>query len=301
MTALHPFPHVHLELLNTFVTVVHRGGFTEAARHLNKTQPTISAQIKKLETELGHPLLSRDTRNFELTPAGEITLELAQQMLRLSRELLQRLDAPDVHGTIRLGTPEDFATAHLSSVLADFREDYPRVRLEVTCDLTRNLQHQLDDGLHDIVLLKQEPRGGGGRGSGKGTRVWLESLVWVGHPNHPIDTSDEISLVVSPEPCVYRARALAALRKQRRKFHVGYQSTSLTGSLAAVQAGLGVTILPRDMVDDGFRVLGERYGFPPLPATEIALVRAPHATSAPVAALFDYMVDALERASVAHS
>ena len=159
MSALHPFPHVHLELLNTFVTVVQRGGFTEAARHLNKTQPTISAQIKKLETELGHPLLSRDTRSFELTSAGEITLEVAQHMLRLSRELLQRLDTPDIHGTIRLGTPEDFATAHLSSVLADFREDYPRVRLEVTCDLTRNLQQQLADGLHDILVRAHDASG----------------------------------------------------------------------------------------------------------------------------------------------
>ena len=130
--------------------------------------------------------------------------------------------------------------------------------------------------------------------------MWRESLVWVGHPSHPVDSTEEISLVVSPEPCVYRARALASLRKQRRKFHVGYQSTSLTGALAAVKAGLGVTILPRDMVDEGFRVLGERHGFPPLPATEIALVQAPHSNSAPVAALFDYMVDALERASVAH-
>ena len=281
--------NLDLELLRTFVTVVSLGGFTRAAEQLNKTQSTISAQVKKLEALLDQQLLERDTRNLHLTAQGELLLERARHLLRLNDDLISELSEPDVQGRVRLGTPEDFATAHLPQVLAAFRRAHPRVRLEVTCDLTRNLARQFDAGDHDLVLLKREPLG-----PSMGIQVWREPLVWVMSPEEALQDSDEVSLVLSPEPCIYRERAVSALNEVSRPWRIAYQSTSLAGTLAAVRAGLGVTLLPKDMVPHGYHVVGEAEQMPLLPDTEIALCARKSSQSQPVRKLYEHIVHALE-------
>lgn len=277
-----------LELLRTFDMVVSQRGFSRAAERLHKTQSTVSAQIKRLESDLGVALLSRSTRSLHLTPAGELVLNRGRELLRLNDDLVSTLTEPELEGTVRLGTPEDFASSHLPGVLQEFSEAHPRVRLEVTCELTRNLARQFDAGQHDLVLLKREPLG-----PSLGTRVWREPLVWVRSP-HKFPDMDEISLVVSPEPCVYRERAIVSLSEARRRFRIAYQSTSLSGALAAVQAGLGVTILPRDMVPNGFQVMGDAEGMPDLPDSEIAVCVKDANPTGPVRRLFEHIVNALE-------
>jgi DNA-binding transcriptional LysR family regulator len=278
-----------LDLLNTFVTVVDAGGFTRAAERLHRTQSTISAQVRKLEEQLGCTLLERDTRKLAVTQQGETLLERGRELLHLSDELAARIAEPQLEGTVRLGTPEDFASSHLPQVLAAFARAYPRVRLEVTCELTRRLAQQFRAGQHDLVLLKRDPEG-----ASMGTRVWREPLVWVRGEHTTGTAADGVSLVLSPEPCVYRARAVSALQKARRRWYIAYQCTSLSGTLAAVKAGLGVTILPRDMVPAGYHLLGESDGMPDLPDTEIALCVKSRRPSEPVRRLYEHIVHALE-------
>ncbi|SCY98031.1 LysR substrate-binding domain-containing protein [Microvirga guangxiensis] len=88
----------------------------------------------------------------------------------------------DVAGTVRLGTPEDFATAHLQDVLACFARAYPRVALEVNCDFTVNLLSGFLKGQYDLILFKREPQGPVG-----GVGVWREVLVWVTSPRLVLD------------------------------------------------------------------------------------------------------------------
>jgi DNA-binding transcriptional LysR family regulator len=281
--------HLELDPLRTFVAIVETGGFTRAAERLNKTQSTVSAQLKKLEEQLGQTLIARDTRKLALTPHGELLLERGRELLRLSDDLVSRLAEPELEGRVRLGTPEDFATSHLPQVLAAFSRAHPRVRLEVTCELTRRLERQFRAGQHDLVLLKRDPMG-----ASMGTRVWREPLVWVCDAYGAAVLAEEVSLVVSPEPCVYRERAIGALEGAARAWRIAYQSTSLAGSLAAVRAGLGVTILPRDMVPAGYQVLGENEDMPDLPDTEIALCIKARRPSQPVQKLYEHIVHALE-------
>jgi DNA-binding transcriptional LysR family regulator len=66
------------ELLKSFLAVAENGGFTRAAKALNSTQSTISAQIQRLENEAGRPLFVRNTRSVRLTSAGEILLGYAR-------------------------------------------------------------------------------------------------------------------------------------------------------------------------------------------------------------------------------
>jgi DNA-binding transcriptional LysR family regulator len=101
-------------------------------------------------------------------------------------------------------------------------------------------------------------------------------------------------LVVSPEPCVYRKRAIDALDATGRKWRIAYTSTSLAGSQSAVNAGLGITVLPREMVPPYLTPITENPDLPPLYETEIALVEAP-GLSETAHRLAQHIVAALER------
>jgi DNA-binding transcriptional LysR family regulator len=291
-----PLPPFDLDLLRTFVAIVDSGGFTRAAERVGRTQSTVSLQIKKLEDGLGRRVLAREpTRELLLTPDGEILLTYARQILRLSDEARSRLMQPEVAGTVRLGTPEDFATTHLPEVLARFARAHPRVTLDVNCDFTVNLLDGFSKGQYDLVLFKREPQGKGG-----GVGVWREVLVWAAAPRLVLAADEPLPLVLAPVPDVYRKRALASLDAIKRPWRIVYTSPSLNGLQAAVRAGLGVTILPREMVPPGLVVLGQaEHHLPPLPDTEIVLYRAPGGLSRAAELLAEHVVHSLEAAVVA--
>ncbi|HEY8565115.1 MAG TPA: LysR substrate-binding domain-containing protein [Beijerinckiaceae bacterium] len=286
-----PLPPFDLDLLRTFAAIVDSGGFTRAAERVGRTQSTVSLQIKKLEDGLGRRVFEREPgRDLRLTPDGEILLTYARQILRLGDEARARLMEPDAAGTVRLGTPEDFATAHLPDVLARFARAHPRVALEVNCDFTVNLLDGFAKGQYDLVLFKRAPQGSAGTGVG----VWRERLVWVSSPRLALSPEEPLPLVLAPVPDVYRKGALASLDAAGRPWRIAYTSPSLAGLQAAVRAGLGVTVLPREMVPADLVTLARaEHGLPALPDTEIVLYRAPGALSRPAELLADHIVHSL--------
>jgi len=285
-----PLPPFDLDLLRTFVAIVDSGGFTRAAERIGRTQSTISLQIRRLEEGLGKRVFDRDGRRLQVTPEGEILLTYARQMLRLGDEARSRLMEPEIAGTVRLGTPEDFATTHLPDILALFARSHPRVALEVNCDFTVNLLDGFSKGQYDLVLFKREPQG---RGDGVG--VWREVLVWAASPRLVLAPGEALPLVLAPVPDVYRKRALASLDAVKRRWRIVYTSPSLNGLQAAVRAGLGITVLPREMVTSGLVVLGEaEHDLPMLPDTEIVLYRAPGILSKAAELLGEHILHSLE-------
>jgi DNA-binding transcriptional LysR family regulator len=284
-------PHLDHQLLRSFVTVAEAGSLSRAGERLRLAQPTISLQMKRLEDALGCRLMERTPRALSLTAEGETLLAYGRRILALCDEAVARISEPAMTGLVRLGTPEDFATTHLSGVLAAFARQHPHVALEVTTDLTLNLVERFGAGEFDLVLVKREPLG-----PSEGVRVWREALVWARHAGGPDPFAEDaaLPLVVSPQPCVYRRRAMRALDQAGRPWRVAYTSTSLAGAQAAVRAGLGVTVLPKDMVPADFIVVEEASGAPDLSDTEIALMRAP-AISRPAERLAGHIVHSLER------
>ena len=278
-----------LDLLRCFVTIAETGSFTRAGDRLGRTQSTISLQVKRLEDQLGRTVFARSPRRLDLTPEGERLLGPARQLLRLNDAAIAELFEPDMTGRVRLGVPEDFATAHLPGVLAAFAKAHPLVELEVTCDLTLNLLDRFHGGAFDLVLVKREPMA-----PLEGMRVWREPLVWVARDQLAVSGLACVPLVVSPEPCVYRKRAVDALEATGRAWRIAYTSTSLAGSQSAVNAGLGITVLPREMVPSYLTAITDDPALPPLYDTEIALIEAP-GLSATAHRLAQHIVAALER------
>lgn len=281
-----PF-HIDTLLLKSFIAIAETGSFSQAADTVGRTQSAVSLQIKKLEEGLKCSLFDRSNRQVALTEQGEIFLGYARRMVELQWEAYSRLNEPEVKGEISLGTPEDFATHYLPDILASFAKQHPLVQLNVRCDLTLNLVGGFHKGEYDMILVKRDPE----RVKG-GTKVWREPLIWAAADHYQMKTP--IPLVLSPQPCIYRARALAALDRSRKPWHITYISPSLAGTVAAVKAGLGVTVLPKDMVPQGLGPVRGNIKLPHLADSEIALMKKERLSQAGKV-LADHIISSLEQ------
>ncbi|MFZ0589289.1 MAG: LysR family transcriptional regulator [Bryobacteraceae bacterium] len=119
------------DLLHSFGAVAESGGFTNAAKLLNSTQSTVSAQIHRLENEAGSPLFVRSTRVVELTSAGETLLGYARTILGLNEDARLRLSGVRHAGKVRIGANEDLTDSWLPEVLHRFGSHHPEIEVEL--------------------------------------------------------------------------------------------------------------------------------------------------------------------------
>jgi DNA-binding transcriptional LysR family regulator len=264
-----------LELLRSFVSVVDSGGFTRAGERVHRTQSTVSQQIKRLEDDVGQPLLNRNGKDVAPTEAGERLLSYARRLLALAEEARDVMARPESEGAVRLGVPEDFAAYRLAKLLAAFSRSHPGLRLDVRTDQSANLKRDLERGELDLALFK---RSAGEKG---GIAVWPERVHWVTSKSHPRDTrTGSVPLIGFPTGCLYRAGAIHALESAGRSWHMTYTSSNLSGIQAAIAAGMGLSILSEIAIQADHRVLTAKDGFAPIDRTEVALVAAPDASPA---------------------
>lgn len=255
--------------LECFIAVAETGSFTSAADKVARTQSAVSQQISKLESHIGKQLFLR-TRHLALTPDGEILLTYAKKIVQLNRDAMDRFKHPELKGEVRFGLPEDFASVFLSDVLTEYASLHPRIMLNIECDLTLNLFSRFKKKEFDLVLVKMNKP----EDFPNGMDVWSEALEWVGSNNFTgFDEDDAVPLVVSPQPCVYRARAINSLEKLNKKWRIVFSSHSFAGTVAAVKAGMGLTVLPRNMVPDDLKIIRTNKLLPKLDDTHISLLK----------------------------
>jgi DNA-binding transcriptional LysR family regulator len=265
------------ELLRAFVAVAECGGFHRAAERLNLTQSTVSQQIKRLELETQCPLFRRTTRSVALTDDGEMLLGEARRLLQLEEAARQRLGAPRLSGTVRLGVVEEVADGSLPSALARFAALHRGVKLEVQIGVSMELIEQLNAGRLDVVFA------GRPLGTTKGRLVSRESLVWAAADTFDLVPGEALPLALYRERSVSREVALAALQDSELTWEIVYTSPSLTGLRAAALAGLAITPLPESTVIAGLRILGAEAGLPRLPDIELAIYEKPRPDKAAAA------------------
>jgi DNA-binding transcriptional LysR family regulator len=264
-----------LELLRSFVSVVDAGGFTRAGERVHRTQSTVSQQIKRLEEDIGQPLLNRNGKDVTPTEAGERLLSYARRLLALAEEARDVMTRAGNEGAVRLGVPEDFAAYRLAKLLAAFARSHPNVRLDVRSDQSIYLKRDLERGDLDLALFKRAA------GENGGIAVWPERVHWVTSKSHPVHSkTGSVPLIGFPTGCLYRARAIHALESAGRAWHMSYTSSSLAGIQAAVAAGMGLSILSEMSIQADHRVLTAKDGFSPIDRTEVALVASPDASPA---------------------
>src|SRR5215831_945713 len=145
---------MELRQLAYFEAVVRCGGFSRAAEQLRIAQPAVSAQVRRLEAELGIPLLERTTRRVALTHAGELFLARVRAVLgQLDGARADLAELAEVRrGHVRVGATLVLGSVDLPRVLAQFRGRYPGVTLALRAGLIADLLGDLGSGAIDIVL-----------------------------------------------------------------------------------------------------------------------------------------------------
>ena len=121
-----------IELLEAFVQVVKTGSFTTAGIALNRTQPCVSMQVRRLEEKVGTSLIKREANNIKLTGRGEVLFSYASSIVSLADEAYQRLSSPEFSRVVRLGIPEWYATHEIQMSLP-LRSAGPRPNMIRQC------------------------------------------------------------------------------------------------------------------------------------------------------------------------
>jgi len=263
------------------------GNFTRAAEEVNKTQSAVSMQMKRLEELLGRPLFARDGRSSRFTPDGERLVEYARRLVSLNDEAVSTFQRPELTGTVRFGTPDDYADRFLPEILARFARTHPLVTVDVDCLQTSMLSDRLKRGELDLALVTF------GCNISTDEPVRREPLVWVTSSRHSTHLLDVLPLAVSHGGCEWRGAVLAALDQVGRKFRIAYSSPNSNAVNAAVQSGLAVGAVPELCVRPGMRILGDKDGFPSLGTFDIGLMRKAGRGSSAVEALARHVTESL--------
>ena len=150
--------NLHMDALRSFVTGFELGNFARAAERLGRSQSAVSTQLRKLEMQVGQPLVQKSGRTLALTIAGEGLLSYAKRLLDLNDEAVDSLRGADVEGWARLGLPQDFAESWLPTVLSRFTRAHPKVRVEVHVDRTVPLIEKTLKGELDLALVWDDGR-----------------------------------------------------------------------------------------------------------------------------------------------
>ncbi|WP_019646838.1 LysR substrate-binding domain-containing protein [Novispirillum itersonii] len=274
-------------LLRTFVSVADSGGFTRAGGRVNRTQSTVSQQVRRLEEQLGCRLLDRNAHGVTITEAGERLLGYARRILQLNEEALGVFTLPPVE-TVRIGVTEDFAVEDLPALLMAVKAEMPDVQLEMRTDLSVVLAADLDQGALDIALYKSltVPT--------RSVGVYTDWLVWAAAAQTRPELEPVFPLVAFRQGCIYRNHAIQVLEEQGRRWRVAYTSENVSGVLAAIRAGFGVGVLSASAVPADLRALGTDSGLPPLPTAHLVLQTRRSATGGPLGKGAQRMVSLLK-------
>ncbi|WP_223523124.1 LysR substrate-binding domain-containing protein [Pseudomonas sp. BF-RE-24] len=236
-------PTFDLDVLRTFVTGVEFNSFAKAADRLGRSTSAVSAQLKKLEEQIGTPVLARSGRGLVLTPAGESLLSHARRLLELNDGIFQTLHESQTAGTIRLGLQEDFGEHLLSEILRRFVQTYPMVILEVRIARNVELLALVESAGLDLALTWDT-----GHMSPYATRLGETQMHWIGARDMPSLTrlaDSPLPLIMFDAPCVLRSAATQALDAAKIPWRIALTSPSVASIWAAVAAGLGLTLRTR--------------------------------------------------------
>ncbi len=258
--------NIPTDALRALVTVVEVGGFAKAGELLCLSQPAVSLQIKRLEELLGKKLFKKHGQRQILNHQGELLLPLAKQILQINDSILQKFNSELLTGKIHLGIPSEFAASILPAIIGDFVSLYPEVSLEIKSELSKQLMHISNRDKFDLVLTLNEELD-----QQEYPNFMQDELVWVGELTKNDD--DIITLVVAPEGCIYRKRAISALEKAGLKWRIVYTNADLTGLTAAIKGGLGITVLAKKTVPEELNYQKSTSLLPALGAVGISLIK----------------------------
>jgi DNA-binding transcriptional LysR family regulator len=240
---------MHSTDLEFFMAVNQASSIAGAASKLNTVQSNVTSRIKRLENELGVALFERHSRGVKLTPAGEQLLPFAieiGQLLREARLTVSASDAP--RGPLAIGAMETTTAFRLGGTLAAFAAGYPDVDLTLRTGPTAELVEQ---------VLHQQLEGAFVCGPIAHTRLrskvaFVEELAVVAAPDavtlNTYVAQGQANIFVFRNGCSYRHRLEQLLARRGIAIARTLEYGSIDAMLACVSAGMGITLLPVDLL-----------------------------------------------------
>jgi len=236
--------------LKIFATVARCSGMNRAADKLNTVQSNVTARVRALEAKIGCPLFDRHSRGVALTAAGRRLLPYADNILRMLDEAARAArDDGEPRGTLTLGSLETTAALRLAPVLSQFVATFPSVdlvlRTGTTCELidevlARRIEGAFVCGPVDHAELSVQT-------------VFQEELVLLAAPRakslHAALRAGDTRIVVLRAGCSYRQRLESLLAKRGVQAPRLLEFGTIEAIFKCVAADLGVTLLPRSVVD----------------------------------------------------
>jgi len=244
---------VELIDLLTFAAVARNGGITRAAEELNTVQSNVTQRVKALEAEIGTALFERHSRGMTLTGAGRRLLPYAQRMAALSREaMLAARDDGEPKGPLAIGSLETTAAVRLPALLAEFHRRFPAVRLTLKTATTADLVAAVLDGGVDGAFVAGPIE----HADLTATLAFREELVLVSPKRFNNLAALRAGTPESgPTALVFRTGCTYRQRLEQLFSDFGWPSAArfelgtLDGMIGCVAAGMGVTLLPRAVVE----------------------------------------------------
>ncbi|WP_067481198.1 LysR family transcriptional regulator [Actinomadura hibisca] len=243
---------MELQQMRYVVAVAETGSFTRAAERCLVVQSALSHQIAKLERELGARLFDRTSRRVRLTPAGSAFLPAARQALDAAERARAEVSAAtgEIRGRLAIGAIPTLAAVDLPTVLKEYHQSHPHVRISLRTMASELLIEQVRDGSMDAAFLGVLP---GTAPPGVEHRELIhDRLMAVVWPGHPLAGETEIELrqlagetfIDFPAGTVGRAQSDHAFAASGVRREVPFEVSAGDLMIRMVRTGLGVTMLP---------------------------------------------------------
>jgi LysR family hydrogen peroxide-inducible transcriptional activator len=241
---------MELHQLRYLVAVADSRGFTAAAEFCHVTQPTMSHQIRKLEEELGEPLLQRRRDGAHLTPLGERIYLHAREVMKNIGAVEQAASAFShrIQGLLKIGVIPTIAPYFLPGLLRLSQKRYPGIDFQVTEEPTERLLSSIVTGALDLAILSPPVAG-----DKVETHDLFEDEFLLALPKtHPLAKARTIPLralreqpmiLMNDEHCL-RGQTLSFCRGVGFAPKVFIQSSQLDTVLAMVETGQGISLVP---------------------------------------------------------
>jgi len=233
--------------LRTLVAVAREGSFAAAGARIGLTQAAVSAQMQRLERELGFALFDRVGRNARLNARGQLTLRQAQDLLRQYGQLGRGGDDGAPSAPITIGAIASVQRAVLPEVLPGFYREFPRQVLRIAPGVSMHLVDQVDAGEIDLAIIIRPPF------------AMHSDLRWTPLAREPYRlivprrvTGDDWAAILAREPFIRYDRSSFGGRQVEhflRRRQIAVQETceldELDAIIKLVARGVGVALVPQ--------------------------------------------------------
>ena len=263
------------DLLRTFIAVAEAGSVTDGAARIYRSQSATSLQIKRLEAILGQPVFERHGRGVILSDTGRRLLPVAQEVTARLDAVLRDISQDAVTGKLRVGIPDDHGRAKLSEIVAAFTRHHPKVELDVTCALSANFPEALEKGSLDLAIYEVE------HPSSHEEVLYEDPTCWVSSAHRAFPVDESLPVALFDHACWWRDAAIASLKARGKPYRIVYSSQSVSGVIAAVEAGIAIGLLGRSSLHSGLSVVNENLGFESSPASKLVMASTKSRESGP--------------------